>query len=71
LLNKMKINSNPTFGYSHLLPLEIGGEIKASGNAAAYLDFYDHVADIVKRGGMQRRSAQPTLEELRIMGVTA
>lgn len=54
-----------TFANCPILPL--GGDIKANG-AATYLTFIDNVHGVVKRGGMQRIPAQPTLEELKTMG---
>jgi hypothetical protein len=41
---------------------------KGVGGATAYRDFYDNVAGVVKRGGLQRRPARPSREELEQMG---
>jgi len=57
-----------TFAECYVLPVH--GEVMGSRTtgASTYLTFIDNVNGVVKRGGMQRRPARPSRQELEQMG---
>jgi len=70
---------NNNYFNCHVLPLEVytfvnmpspNSDIQGTvigSSTARYLQFIDNIKGVVKRGGMQRRSVQPTLGELQAL----
>ena len=61
MIDNIKPGEAYTFANYFILPVKGA----TTSGAATYLTFIDNILGVTMRGGMKRKSAQPTLEELR------